>query len=277
MTNNNTTPDIVDELQSIHQFSSQAALSHVKASIALHSKHKRKRRIIQLSVFTSAAAMLLFILWFQFNNVSIYNSEAPLLAYNLPDGSTVDLNQGATIAYKRPFSKHRNLRLQGEAFFTIKHDIQHPFEIEVGQAQVKVLGTSFNIRQSSESETVEVLVATGKVLFSNGTFQAVELHPNEYAIAQASMNITKSQADINYMAWRNHRLVFEDSPLSYVISTLETAYHCQIKLPQERDKVIQYSSTFDQFTLDEILTSISLTFGWEIQKEASFYTFSEQE
>jgi ferric-dicitrate binding protein FerR (iron transport regulator) len=61
----------------------------------------------------------------------------------LPDGTKVSLNRGSKISYPSTFEgQTREITLQGEAFFDVAHDAQHPFIIHAQGADIKVLGTS---------------------------------------------------------------------------------------------------------------------------------------
>ena len=54
--------------------------------------------------------------------------------------------------------------LAGEAFFEISPDVSKPFIIDAGKANVKVVGTSFNVITKNTESDVEVFVKTGKVV-----------------------------------------------------------------------------------------------------------------
>jgi transmembrane sensor len=101
----------------------------------------------------------------------------------LPDGSEVWLNQNSRITYSNSFGEDRNLYLKGEAFFDVKPDPEKPFTITTEGAQVKVLGTSFNVRAYPDEAHTEVFVATGKVsLSATSTTQSIVLTPGSNGI-----------------------------------------------------------------------------------------------
>ena len=53
--------------------------------------------------------------------------------------------------------------MEGEAFFNVMRDEGKPFIVRTRQADVKVLGTSFNVKAYQEDELIAVSVRTGKV------------------------------------------------------------------------------------------------------------------
>ncbi|MCF0072902.1 FecR domain-containing protein [Dyadobacter sp. CY261] len=81
----------------------------------------------------------------------------------LPDGSVAELNAASDITYPAHFGETREVRLSGEAFFKVKRDTAHPFVVHSGEIDVKVLGTSFNVKAYQNDAVSRVTVATGKV------------------------------------------------------------------------------------------------------------------
>jgi transmembrane sensor len=75
----------------------------------------------------------------------------------LADGSAVQLNTHTRLEVQLS-GKLRELHLlEGEALFTVAHDTTRPFEVHVGEAVVRAVGTQFNIRRDVRDTTVSVL------------------------------------------------------------------------------------------------------------------------
>ena len=70
----------------------------------------------------------------------------------LSDGTRVILNAGTTLSYPAAFvSSRREVKVNGEAFFEVSHDKDHPFYRKCGKRRkVKVLGTKFNVKAYEE-------------------------------------------------------------------------------------------------------------------------------
>ncbi|MGK2863198.1 MAG: FecR family protein, partial [Chitinophagaceae bacterium] len=132
---------------------------------------KRKTRI---PGWWRVAASILFIAGAAWLTVSIINNQSvspemqritsvnEVIKDTLPDGSVATLNKHSALTYPSSFKgKTRNVKLKGEAFFSVKPDRQKPFIIEANDVQVKVVGTSFNIR--TDNGSTEVIVETGMV------------------------------------------------------------------------------------------------------------------
>lgn len=88
----------------------------------------------------------------------------------LGDGSTVTLNAGSELTLRRSFAlfpgvpaSTRSVELVGEAFFDVASE-SRPFEVSTAGAEIRVLGTRFNVRARSEGvPSVSVAVEEGSV------------------------------------------------------------------------------------------------------------------
>lgn len=267
---------IIDELQNLDQFSPQDAFATVRSKISQASKQKARRRLYFIGSLCSSAAVMIIFFFFQFNTVKVYNDTNTPITHLLPDGSSVELNKFAELKHKSHFEKGRNVRLSGEAFFDIAADTVHPFVIKVGNSRVKVLGTSFNVRHTPQSDKVEVFVKTGKVRLSNDDNYALELTANQLGIANNGQLTPLDQQDVNYMSWLNHKLIFNDNQLPYVIQTVENSYHTNITLAQVQLEQLSLSTTFHQLSIEEIITSICLTLNLHQEKTPSGYVLSQE-
>ena len=82
----------------------------------------------------------------------------------LPDGTNVVLNSASQLSYLNNFGeKVRRVQLNGEAYFKVAHDEKHAFIVQIGDLEVKVLGTSFNISAYKDDKEITVVLLEGKV------------------------------------------------------------------------------------------------------------------
>jgi ferric-dicitrate binding protein FerR (iron transport regulator) len=98
------------------------------------------------------------------------NNDQRNVEVSLPDGSKVFLNRNSELSYRSNSGKTtRNVSLKGEAFFEIVRNESKPFIIDAGKANIKVLGTSFNVITNNSNNVVEVFVKTGSVMLSDSS------------------------------------------------------------------------------------------------------------
>jgi len=186
----------------------------------------------------------------------------------LPDGSKVTLNRNSTLSYSKDFgSKKRTLRLTGEAFFDVRHDAQKPFVIEVNDALVEVLGTSFNVLGYTDQQWMEVVVETGTVKFSAPLVEnKLILKAGERGVYKKEIKKLNAEKNnnVNFLSWKTKKIIFVETDLHTVVKTLNHAYQANIVLNKQVVGTCSVTVTFDQQSLEAILnvlkTTLNLTY-----------------
>ncbi|MEN8115645.1 MAG: FecR domain-containing protein [Bacteroidota bacterium] len=205
--------------------------------------------------------------------------------YVLPDGSVVALNSNSQLLFPKKFKGDtREVTIIGEAFFDVKPNPEKPFIINAGNAQVKILGTSFNVCAYPETETVEVIVKTGKVQVTHKNSeihagkQEVYLTPGEKGTLFTESNLLEKTVNTNpnYLAWKTHDLIFNKVPLHEVIRCLEKTYHVDIEITEPELNDLLYEGHFDQKPIDFVLDVIRLSFELELSVENEHFTLSSR-
>lgn len=290
----------VDSFYKTKNFDSDSAWQNVHSKInpkkAQIIQHKNVRKEAILKFYKYAAIVLIALLlgsvgyYFGFFNQKPAEFNEILLAEKqvlneivLPDGSVVALNSNSQLQFPKKFKNDvREVTITGEAFFDVKPNPEKPFVINAGNAQVKVLGTSFNVRAYPETETVEVVVKTGKVQVirkkteTQTTMRDVILVPGEKGTLYNESNTLEKtiNSNPNFIAWKTHDLVFNEVPLSKVIQCLEEAYHIDILIIEPELNNLLYTGHFDKKPINFILDVIRLTFNLELLEENEQFAFT---
>ncbi|HYD86054.1 MAG TPA: FecR domain-containing protein [Vitreimonas sp.] len=170
--------------------------------------------------------------WWGFAPTSVSSAVGEQRTLELWDGSHVELNTDSAIVYRRAdmvLGSSRSVRLdRGEAFFEVVHDAQRPFEVEAGDARVRVLGTRFAV-SLAEDGAVAVLVSEGLVAMA--PTHAGE-DASEIVNAGELLRLTQRSAERasldgaeieRRLAWRSGMLQFNGQPLAVV--TAEVTRH----------------------------------------------------
>lgn len=198
----------------------------------------------------------------------------------LPDGSTVTMNHYSSLKYPRRFSGEiRSIELEGEGFFEVESDPDHPFVINTRDVDIKVLGTSFNVNAYSENAAVEVTVTTGEVAVTrHGEVpKTIILKPGNkgvYKKTEQTLEITQD-IDKNYLAWKTKSFVFEDHTLLDVSKQLNKVYQAEIIIDSDSLKDARITTTFDDQSLDAILNVLSATLDLDVRKSNGQIILSE--
>ena len=189
----------------------------------------------------------------------------------LPDGSAVFLNSDTRISYPKRFRQHtREVTLTGEAFFEVSPDKSRPFLIHAEDADIRVLGTSFNVDTRSKEQGVEVYVASGIVELSEAENQVnhVLLHPGDLGtFSMNRINSTKSDNE-NPIAWKTGIMDFQDTRLSEAVKILNEIYRVNIVCLEPGLDTTQTNGTYHypEESLDQILTILCKQNRMKVEK-----------
>ena len=186
----------------------------------------------------------------------------------LADGSVIHLNANSELKYPKLFSKKiRKVKLIGEAFFEVAGNNGKAFIIETGNAEIKVLGTSFNVLAPKNNEFVEVLVESGSVSFSSRQNENnIVLKKGDFARLDENKIQKLILEDYNYLSWKTKILDFRNKKLEDVIFILNRTYLANIKFDSDLIKELRLTSKYDNIDLDTIIKSICLTFDLKSEK-----------
>lgn len=200
-------------------------------------------------------------------DMQVLASGNQVLRQRLADGSVITLNKHARLYYPETFSGNtRSVRLEGEAFFEVSPDKQHPFIIEAGQAKVRVVGTSFNVTASADR--TEVVVETGIVEVAKKE-RKVSLHPEEQAVVtrDAEEPFKERSEDVLYNYYRTQEFVCNGTPLWRLVDVLNQAYEADIEIANPRVRELRLTTTFRNESLDNILNVVAETLNLQVQRE----------
>lgn len=188
--------------------------------------------------------------------IAVQNDSVSARLIELPDGSKVTLGGGAEIQYARNFEQNRSVKLSGEAYFEVTRDEAHPFIIEAQPGEVEVLGTEFSIDNSSG--TAIVSVNHGKVAVRNDKTEVIITDGQTVEASVESVSSVKNN-DPNAFSWVSGVFVFEDTPLSVVISVLNSYYAKKIILSDMVAADKKLTARFSNQSQEEIIEVIKLT------------------
>ncbi len=293
----------VDTFYKAKNFDSGKAWKNVHSQITRQQlkviQPKKRRKEVLLQFYKYAAIIVIAILLGTMgyylgikNQVSVVYGELisgkkqVVNEYTLPDGTLVALNSNSQLTFPKHFKGDvREVTIQGEAFFDVTPDPEKPFIINAGNAQVKVLGTSFNVNAYPENETVEVVVKTGKVQLirkiqgnNSETSDKVFLVPGDKGTLINESNLIEKteNKNPNYMAWKTHDLIFDDVPLSEVIQCLEKVYHVDIRVTEPGMNNLLLNAHFNKKPVDFVMDVVRLTFNLELTMENEQFILSSR-
>lgn len=177
----------------------------------------------------------------------------------LSDGTIIHLNSGSELIYPNEFSDSlRVVTLKGEAFFEVNKE-SRPFKVQMDQAVIEVLGTEFNVNQSSNNQFAVALVS-GKVKVNDNLGNQVVLDPSEMLVMEKDGNFYKSTFDsLEIVGWKDKNLIFNEDDFSEVKSKLENWYGIEISVRGKVSKKWAYTGQYHDEILKNVLEGIKQT------------------
>lgn len=206
----------------------------------------------------------------------------------LPDGSKLWLNAGSKVRYA---TGARELTLSGEAFFDVKHDPGQPFLIHAGGVDVKVLGTSLNVRAYPEDSIVETTLIQGKAEI-DVSGQAIVLRPSEKVVTRRN-NVVGSGgsaggkgvsgvmaapkverhsvvADPTFKtiietSWVEDKLVFRKEPFRQVAAKLERWYNIRFHFQNGKYLEEELTGYFKDQPIKNVMDGLQVSLGFHYE------------
>lgn len=184
----------------------------------------------------------------------------------LSDGSRIWLNAASELKYPETFHDNtREVHLSGEAYFEITADSTRPFYVHTQEMQLKVLGTSFNVKAyPDETETVTTLLTGSIEQHYPSSGQKLRLIPLQQAcFDHTTGNLQTLKADPEeVLAWKNGKFIARNKTLEEIFQQLSRWYgfetiYTHPTLKQERFHL----HTNRYATVREILDNLQSTNG----------------
>ncbi len=190
----------------------------------------------------------------------------------LPDGSVVTLKKDARLHYAASFTQkqERRVGLEGEAFFEVVKDPQHPFTIDAENLSVTVLGTSFLV----DTRAQEVSVRSGKVEVTPAGEPAGVLLEAGEGVQLSGNNLVRETADSNDYYLKTGRLVFTNKPFEATIRDISRILGVPVQLDASistagRAQAVTYSTAAS--SAEVVLTDLCRLTGYQWRRADGGY------
>lgn len=249
---------------------------------------RKKKMTIKWYRIAAAIAVITLLSATAWNIVMMNNQEtnAPFLAevppgnkvqLTLPDKSSVKLNSESSLAYTYQKGK-RIVQLSGEAYFHVSKDEEHPFVVQVGDLNIEVLGTSFNVRSYDDNDLIETSLVEGSIRLYDSKFpaEAFILKPNQKAIYSGNRQISVYDTDnVKETAWIHNNLVFESEKLGDVFHKIERWYGVKIDLQCPEIANDRITGSFRNEQLPYVMEALKIQYGFDYEIAGNNITISK--
>ncbi|GHE45881.1 FecR family protein [Sphingobacterium griseoflavum] len=263
-------------------------LADTKKSRTLRLNPMWLRAVAVLAVVVAVSFYMLFDTFNAPKLVAITSGKA-MKEVALPDGSKITLNINSKLTYPAEFAEdERVVEFEGEGFFEISSNAKRPFIVKAADMQVKVLGTSFNLKAYAEDAFFETSLIKGKVEIytTKEQHKLTTLMPNQKfsinkdVLQRASLPDVKSTIEVNAMqfidegktapvdvAWREGKFAFASMTLEDIAKEIYRRYGVGIEVDNQELAKTRYSGTFTTESIQEVLAALSLVKPFSYRKE----------
>ncbi len=189
----------------------------------------------------------------------------------LPDGTHLFINADSRVRIPSNFSAtNRRLELNGEAYFSVVHDVENPFLVETESITIEVLGTSFDLSCYSDDELVTTTLDEGSVRFSganNNTVNGRYLKPGQtahYHKSSGLFKIHKTEEQNDASAWKDGKLKFKDLPFVALAKKIERLYDVEIEI-DESLKYERYTGEINEETVWAVMNHFAIATPFNVE------------
>lgn len=145
----------------------------------------------------------------------------------LQDGTEVWLNSRSILRIPNVFQgEERVVELDGEGFFSVTKDVEHPFRVKTPIYDVKVLGTKFNVFSYSENHSFEASLVEGKVQVINPvkTEETCTLNPDEKVVLRDGTLLKSNEVFENAFYLNSGVYYFNNRSFAEILDCLKVWY-----------------------------------------------------
>ncbi len=269
--------NLVNSWNKANQYKSDLTIDENKAWQSIATKLPKPTKVIPIwkrPLSVAASILLVFACLWLFSPFSNEHPENQAMivstekgqtkSIELPDGSTVNLNEESTINFVLE-DNERNLTLEGEALFEVTHDAESPFVVHTDHSKTTVLGTTFNV--NARSVVTQVSLFEGKVAFDVANKETVLLAPGEKVHFDSSNGALEKETvnNENAIAWKTKSLVFKNDKLSEVVQIIETYFGKSIELNQLNNEPCLFTGSFKDAAYSEIIDVLKFTYDMNFE------------
>ena len=186
----------------------------------------------------------------------------------LPDDSAIDLDAQSNIDIKY-YQKKRFVNFtSGKAVFSVHKNKQRPFFIKVGNTQIEVVGTKFEVMKIENRNTINVIegiVRISYILNDKIKHLIVLKKGQSFSLDNKGKNLKLKEIDIIDIAkWKDDLIRFDKTTLKQAFKEFSRYTDKSILLKDYRVSNFKISGIFAVKELDKFIDSLSEIYNLNI-------------
>lgn len=179
----------------------------------------------------------------------------------LKDSSVVWLNSDSRLLVNSDFGDSIRLTsLEGHALFDVRKNEAVPFHVIVGnRMNIRVTGTQFSVNAYKDAEYIETVLVDGSIdVESKG--RVVKMSPSDKLLidnVSDRMTLSRVVKEEKYVVWKDGILIFEETPMDEVISSLEKWFNVTIHIDNPEVLAYRITAKLDNLSLEQVMNNLS--------------------
>jgi len=189
----------------------------------------------------------------------------------LADGTRVQLNAASKITVSLGLDTRRVQMDDAEAVFDVAHDAARPFLIAVGDRQVRVVGTEFNLRHRADKVALTVRRGVVEVRPAG----APQAQPTRVTVGQQlthtdgqSGSILKVSDSVAAFAWTSGQLIYRDQPLADVAADLSRRFAAPVRTADAQTATLRFSGVLVTDSESDVLRRLQAFAPLRVERTA---------
>lgn len=174
----------------------------------------------------------------------------------LSDGTKVWLNSDSQLNYPVQFNGDmREVYLKGEAYFEVAHNARKTFIVSTSKGDIRVLGTSFNVRDYRDENKVVTTLEAGQVRYISPGRGEIDLIPGYMLEDGAGSPLIPRKVNTEeYTGWKDGKYIFDDVSVEEIMTTLARWYDVTVVYENNLVRKLHFTGDLERYaTINTIL------------------------
>jgi transmembrane sensor len=232
----------------------------------------RPRMLLAVAASMALVALGAGIGWYKLHNPTYHTAIGELQTVALEDGTRITLNTDSKLVVSYSEAE-RHVRLDhGEALFEVAKQAQRPFIVQVGDQQVRALGTTFVIRRDANSDAIALIEGRVEVSPEHRVHDGTDsgktvLSPGERVTLRRNAARTLDRPNVAEMtAWRSGEAMFDDVTLAQAIAEINRYGESHVQLDDPALAQLRISGVFSTRDPAEFAGTIAKLHGLNVER-----------
>ena len=169
--------------------------------------------------------------------------------------------------------------MDGEAFFNVAKDAEHPFVVSAGDVDVACLGTSFIVRNYADEKDISVVLTEGKVRVTAAGGEVTMEPDSRVVFNRQVLTLSKQMVPSeNYTFWLSGEVRYNDQTLEDIAAELSRNYHIKVVITSDKLQKERFTGYLGHSSLRNVLDVLCLAsnMNYHIDQDTMVYIYERK-